>query len=147
MIRLLLINGPNMNMLGIRQPEIYGYDSLDDIEAIASARAKSLGAQLECFQSNSEGAIITRLHEAYGKVDGILINPAAFTHYSYAIADAIAAVGIPTVEVHMSDINSRENFRKISVTAPQCIAQISGKGKESYSVGVEKIVEYITKEK
>ena len=142
-MKLLLINGPNMNMLGIRQPEIYGSDTLATIESLTVNKAKELGCEMDCFQSNYEGAIIDKIHEAYQKYDGIVINPAAYTHYSYAIADALGAVAIPAIEIHMSDIHSRESFRANSVTLPYCIGQVAGYGKESYAMGVEKLVEYI----
>lgn len=142
-MKLLLINGPNMNMLGIRQPEIYGRDTLETIENLTVNKAKELGCEMDCFQSNHEGAIIDKIHEAYNVYDGIVINPAAYTHYSYAIADAISSVGIPTIEIHMSDIHSRESFRANSVTLQYCIGQVAGFGKESYAIGVEKLVEHI----
>lgn len=141
--KILLINGPNMNMLGIRQPEIYGHDTLETIERLTAERAEGLGYECRCFQSNYEGAIIDAIHNAYGRYDGIVMNPAAFTHYSYAIADAVSAVAIPTIEVHMSDIHNRESFRRDSVILPYCIGQVSGLGKESYGAGVEKLVEYL----
>ena len=141
--KLLLINGPNMNMLGIRQPEIYGSDTLETIEKLTVERAESLGCECECFQSNYEGAIVEEIHRAYGRIDGIVMNPAAFTHYSYAIADAISAVAIPTIEIHMSDIHSRESFRHNSVILPYCIGQVAGLGKESYGVGVEKLIAHL----
>lgn len=142
-MKLLLINGPNMNMLGIRQPEIYGHDTLKTIEELTVRRAEELGYEMDTFQSNHEGEIIDRIHSSYGVYDGIVINPAAYTHYSYAIADAISAVGIPTVEIHMSDIKNRESFRANSVTLPYCIGQVAGLGKESYTKGVEKLAEYL----
>lgn len=141
--KILLINGPNMNMLGIRQPEIYGHDTLKTIERFTAERAAELGYECECFQSNYEGAIVEKIHGAYGKVDGIVMNPAAFTHYSYAIADAVSAVGLPVVEVHMSDIQNRESFRRDSVILPYCIGQISGRGKDSYVLGVEKLAAHL----
>ena len=141
--KLLLINGPNMNMLGIRQPEIYGRDTLETVESLTVERARELGYECECFQSNYEGAIVEKIHQAYGKVDGIVMNPAAFTHYSYAVADAVSAVAIPTIEIHMSDIHSRESFRRKSVILPYCIGQVAGLGKESYAVGVERLVDYL----
>lgn len=144
-MKLLLINGPNMNMLGIRQPEIYGKDTLKTIEELAVKKAKELGFEMDCFQSNHEGAIIDAIHDAYKKYDGIVINPAAYTHYSYAIADAISAVGIPAIEIHMSDIHSRESFRANSVTLPYCIGQVAGHGKDSYAIGVERLAEYLNK--
>ncbi len=142
-MKLLLINGPNMNMLGIRQPEIYGHDTLRTIEELTVKRAEELGYEMDVFQSNHEGAIIDKIHEAYGVYDGIVINPAAYTHYSYAIADAISSVGIPAIEIHMSDIKNRESFRANSVTLPYCIGQVAGFGKESYSIGVERLVKYL----
>ncbi len=141
--KILLINGPNMNMLGIRQPEIYGRDSLETIERLTRERAAELGYECECFQSNYEGAVVEEIHRAYGRVDGIVMNPAAFTHYSYAVADAVSAVGLPVVEVHMSDIHSRETFRSRSVILPYCIGQVAGHGKDSYRIGVEKLIAYL----
>lgn len=141
--KILLINGPNMNMLGIRQPEIYGRDTLETVEKLAVERAKSRGYECDCFQSNYEGAIVEKIHEAYGKYDGIVMNPAAFTHYSYAVADAVSAVALPTVEVHMSDIHNRESFRQNSVILPYCIGQVAGMGKESYGAGVDKLIDHL----
>lgn len=142
-MKLLLINGPNMNMLGIRQPEIYGADTLEEIERVAVECAKELGCEMDCFQSNHEGEIIDEIHRAYKKYDGIVINPAAYTHYSYAIADALGAVAIPAIEIHMSDIHARESFRANSVTLAYCIGQVAGYGKESYAMGTRKLVEYL----
>ena len=141
--KILLINGPNMNMLGIRQPEIYGRDTLETIEALTKKRAEELGYECECFQSNYEGAIVEEIHRAYGRVAGIVMNPAAFTHYSIAVADAVSAVGLPVVEVHMSDIHSRESFRHNSVILPYCIGQVAGHGRDSYAIGVEKLVAHL----
>ncbi len=140
-MKILVINGPNLNLLGKREPEIYGSETLDEILEWLTATAEAKGHGLEHFQSNHEGAIIDRLHEAMGQADGIIINPGAFTHYSYAIRDAITAMGIPTVEVHLSDIHSREDFRKISVIAPACVGQVSGLGKEGYLEGLRKLVQ------
>ncbi len=141
--KILLINGPNMNMLGIRQPEIYGRDTLETIEALTKAKAEELGYECECFQSNYEGAVVEAIHKAYGRIDGIVMNPAALTHYSYAVADAVSAVGIPTIEVHMSDIHSRESFRHNSVILPYCIGQVAGHGKYSYTIAVEKLAAHL----
>ncbi len=141
--KILLINGPNMNMLGIRQPEIYGRDTLEDIEALTKAKAEELGYECECFQSNYEGAVVEAIHKAYGRIDGIVMNPAAFTHYSYAVADAVSSVGIPTIEVHMSDIHNRESFRHNSVILPYCIGQVAGHGKQSYTIAVEKLAAHL----
>lgn len=122
-----------MNMLGIREPGTYGTMTLEEINSHILAQAQDIDAELEFFQSNHEGGIIDELQAAYyDGVDGIVLNPAAFTHYSYAIRDAIASIGIPVVEVHISDIYNREEFRKVSVIADVCIAQIAGKGWEGY---------------
>ena len=141
--KILLINGPNLNMLGIRKPEIYGTTTLKDIENDLCDYAEKKGCSLSCFQSNHEGAIIDELHKAYGKTDGIIINPGAYTHYSYAIRDAIESVMIPTVEIHLSDIHSRESFRSISVIEPVAIKQISGHGKDGYFMALDFLLEYI----
>lgn len=125
---------------------MYGTATLDDIEAMVAERAADLGVDACFFQSNHEGAIIDRLHEAIGVCDGIVLNPGAYTHYSYAIRDAIAAIGIPVVEVHLSDIDAREEFRRVSVTAEVCVAQISGLGPRSYLQGLESLVTRLRKE-
>ena len=136
-MKIQVINGPNMNMLGIREPEIYGALTLEEINRQLLKKGGELGLDLGFFQSNHEGAIIDKIQECYGKADGIVINPGAYTHYSIAIRDALAAVGVPTVEVHLSDINSREDFRKISVIKSVCIKQIWGKGVNSYTEALE----------
>ena len=135
--KLKLIHGPNLNMLGVRQPEIYGHDTLSDIEQLVVSEAKKKGFVADCFQSNSEGAIIDAIQSCYQACDGIILNAGAYTHYSYAIRDAIKAITIPVVEVHISDIEKREEFRHLSVTAPVCIAQIRGHGFESYTMGID----------
>lgn len=136
-MNIQVINGPNMNMLGIREPEIYGSLTLEEINRQLMKKGEELGISLDFYQSNHEGAIIDKIQDCYGKADGLVINPGAYTHYSIAIRDAIAAVGIPTVEVHLSDINSREDFRKISVIKNVCMKQIWGKGINSYSEALE----------
>lgn len=136
-MNILVINGPNLNLLGKREPEIYGRESLEDIQRWLCEQPETTGMELRFFQSNHEGAIIDTLHDAIGGTDGIMINPGAFTHYSYAIRDAIEAVNIPTVEVHLSDIQNREDFRKISVIKPVCIKQIYGLGKVSFLEGLK----------
>lgn len=146
MLRILVVNGPNLNLLGTREPEVYGSATLDDIEAMVAERAADLGVDVCFFQSNHEGSIIDRLHEAIGVCDGVLMNPGAYTHYSYAIRDAVAAIGLPVVEVHLSDITAREDFRAISVIAPVCVAQISGRGPASYLDGLESLVSRLRKE-
>ncbi len=140
-MKILVINGPNLNMLGIREPEIYGNLTLDEINRKLEKTAEELKLELTFFQSNHEGLIVDTIQSAYGKMDGIVINPAAFTHYSIAIRDAISAVGIPTVEVHLSDIQNRESFRSSSVTEAVCIKQICGKGVNSYIEALEFMAE------
>ncbi|MDQ1909579.1 type II 3-dehydroquinate dehydratase [Paenibacillus sp. GD4] len=140
MKQVLLLNGPNLNMLGVREPGVYGSTSLQDIENRMTDLAAELGVQLECFQSNHEGALIDKIHEAHGRKDGIVMNPGAFTHYSYAIRDAISAVGLPFVEVHISNIHKREAFRHVSVLAPVGLGQISGFGADSYELGLRALV-------
>jgi 3-dehydroquinate dehydratase-2 len=131
-MRVLVVNGPNLNLLGVRNPEVYGRQSLADLEQHCLAWGTELGLVVETFQSNHEGAIIDRLHAALGTTDGIVINPGALTHYSYALHDAIEAVAIPTVEVHLSDILSREPWRAHSVLAPVCLTSIAGRGFAGY---------------
>ena len=142
---LLLINGPNLNMLGRRDPAQYGSFTLADVEKISTEAAFSRGYKLECFQSNHEGAIIDKIHEAMTRVDGIVINPGALTHYSYAILDAIDLCGLPVIETHISDISGREAFRRISVTSPACCGQIMGLGIESYPRAVHLLCDTIEK--
>lgn len=136
-MRFLIINGPNLNMLGIREPEIYGKETLDDLMEYVKNFCIPRDIDVEFIQSNSEGAIIDAIQAAYGKFDGIIINPAAYTHTSIAIPDAIKAVNIPAVEVHLSDIANREDFRSISYTASACIATVKGKHFDSYLDAVE----------
>tara|TARA_B100001142_G_C13692086_1_gene406350 strand:- start:36 stop:464 length:429 start_codon:yes stop_codon:yes gene_type:complete len=132
-MKFLILNGPNLNLVGIREPEIYGKESLEHIISWVTKQVDTIKYDLQWFQSNSEGEIINKLHWAFeSKFNGIIINAGAYTHYSYAIRDAISAINIPTVEVHLSDINSREDFRKKSVIKEVAIKQISGKGKEGY---------------
>ena len=140
-MNILVINGPNMNMLGVREPEIYGRETLADLENMIRAHCKSHGVTCEFFQSNHEGAIVDRIQQAYGTSDGIVINPAAYTHTSVAIPDALRAVGIPAVEVHVSDIAARESYRHISYTKEACIAQIAGRGLKGYLDAVDLLIE------
>lgn len=137
MKRILVINGVNLNMLGIREPEVYGKATLADLNQMVERKAKELGCEVECFQSNVEGEICSKIHEAYGKCDGIIINPAAYTHYSYAIRDAISSVQIPTIEVHISNVHGREAFRDNSVIVPECVGQICGLGYKGYLYALE----------
>ena len=139
-MNIQVINGPNMNLLGIREPDIYGTFTMEEINRQLTRKGEELGIALNFYQSNHEGDIIDKIQECYGNVDGIVINPGAYTHYSIAIRDAIAAVGILTVEVHLSDINSREDFRKISVIKNVCVKQIWGKGINSYTEALEFLV-------
>lgn len=131
-MKILVINGPNINMLGIREPEIYGTETYEDLINYITAETEKLDTELTFFQSNHEGALVDTIQEAYGKYDGIVINPAAYTHTSVAILDAVKAVGIPTVEIHISDPNSREDFRKVSYIRAACVATICGRGFAGY---------------
>ena len=135
-MRVLVIHGPNLNLLGERQPEIYGTQTLAEINDFITASASDFGVTVECIQHNSEGAIIDAIHAARDRVDAIVINPGAYSHYSYAIADAIASVPIPVVEAHLSNIASREAHRRTSVTAAACRGSISGFGALSYVLAV-----------
>ena len=131
-MKIMVINGPNINMLGIREPGIYGTNSFADLLALIEATAKAESLEIEQFQSNHEGAIVDKIQACYGKVDGIVINPAAYTHTSVAILDALKAVGIPAVEVHISKVSDREAFRQISYTGMYCEKTIQGKGLDGY---------------
>ncbi len=141
MKKILLVNGPNLNMLGVRDPAIYGSDTLAAIEAMVVAYGAEHGAQVDCFQSNHEGALVDKLHEAHGRYDGIVYNPGAHTHYSYALHDAVECIDVPVVEIHLSDISQREEFRRISVIAPACVGQVKGLGKEGYLRALDILLE------
>lgn len=136
-MKILVINGPNLNMLGIREPDIYGKQTFAALEEFILSAANELGHSVTLFQSNHEGAIVDAIQEAYGKYEGIVINPAAYTHTSIAILDALKAVGIPTVEVHLSDINTREDFRKHSFVSLIAKKTVCGLGFEGYKVALE----------
>ena len=139
--KILVMNGPNLDMLGTREPAVYGYDTLEALEKTVIAYAAERGVKATCFQSNSEGKLINKLHKAPAKYDAVIYNPGAHTHYSYAIRDAIASIDTPVVEVHLSDVDSREGFRRVSVTAPVCVAQIKGMGIQGYCDAVDYLLD------
>ncbi len=141
-MKVLIINGPNLNMLGIREKDIYGTGTYEDLCSYIKNEANKLNVRVSLFQSNSEGAIIDEIQRAYVNEDGIIINPGAYTHYSYAIYDAIKAVNIKTVEVHISNIYDREEFRRNSVISPACIKQISGQGFKGYIEALKVLINY-----
>ena len=139
-MKILVINGPNLNMLGIREPGIYGKNTFADLLALLENTAKELGVEVEQFQSNHEGDIVDKIQWAYGKIDGIVINPAAYTHTSVAILDALKAVSIPAVEVHISDVDTREPFRQISYAGMACVKTIKGHGFQGYREAMQYLV-------
>lgn len=140
-MKILVINGPNLNFLGIREKKIYGTQDYEYLKELIAKKAEDEKCEIEVFQSNHEGAIIDRIQEAYfDQTEGIVINPGAYTHYSYAIHDALASVSMPKVEIHISDIQNREDFRKVSVTAPACDEQIYGRGLQGYLDAIDVIL-------
>jgi 3-dehydroquinate dehydratase-2 len=145
MTKILLLHGPNLNLLGVREPSVYGHMTLEQMDALIAKHAESIGVEVTAIQSNFEGDLINAIHTAVEKVNAIVINPGAFTHYSYAIRDAIAAVKMPTVEVHLSNVHCREEFRRNSVIAPVCAGQICGFGVYSYILGIEAAVHLVRK--
>jgi len=145
--RILIVNGPNLQLLGKREPGIYGAETLDAVIAAAVERGREMGVHVDAVQSNTEDVIATKLGDAIGVYDGIIINPAAYTHTSIVIRDAIAATGLPTVEVHLSNIFKREEFRHTSMTAPVCIGQITGLGGFGYVLALEALVRALGSEK
>ena len=140
-MKILVLNGPNINMLGIREPGIYGTKTFQDLLALLEKTGEELGVETEQFQSNHEGALVDRIQEAYGNTDGIVINPAAYTHTSVAILDALKSVGIPAVEVHISDVDAREAFRQISYAGLACEKTIKGQGLDGYRQAIVYLVE------
>ncbi|MBE7017722.1 MAG: type II 3-dehydroquinate dehydratase [Ruminococcaceae bacterium] len=142
-MKILVINGPNLNMLGIREPELYGKSDYAALVAFAENACRDAGFECEVYQSNHEGAIVDKIQSAYKKVDGIIINPAAYTHTSVAILDALKAVAIPAVEVHLTDVNTREDFRKISYAGMACLKTYAGHGFEGYRMAAEYLKNYL----
>jgi 3-dehydroquinate dehydratase II len=146
-ISILVLHGPNLNLLGLREPGIYGSLTLNDINSLLEKEALTLQANISPFQSNHEGVLVDAIHDAYGKYQGILINPGAYTHTSVALRDAITGVNLPAVEVHLSNIYRREDFRHYSYIAPVAVGQISGFGAQSYLLGLQALVNYLRKDK
>lgn len=145
-MKILVINGPNLNFLGIREKNIYGNQDYDYLLNMIAEKGAATGSTIEVFQSNHEGAIIDRIQDAYfDGTEGIVINPGAYTHYSYAIHDALASVHMPKIEIHISDITKREEFRKVSVTRPACDGQIYGKGLEGYLSAIDEVIKLASK--
>ena len=144
-MKILVINGPNMNMLGLREPEIYGNVNYKGLIEMIKKEADSMNIETEFFQSNHEGALVDKIQEAYGVFDGIIINPAAYTHTSVAILDAVKSVGIPTIEVHVSDPDTRDEFRKVSYIRQACIGTVKGKGLQGYIEALHTLNDYLKK--
>ena len=142
-MKFLVINGPNLNMLGIREPDIYGRQTYADLVELVKSAGEEAGVDIDCFQSNHEGEIVDRIQQAYGVCDGIVINPAAYTHTSVAILDALKAVAIPAVEVHVSDVSSRESFRQVSYPGMTCIRTFAGYGFEGYRMAILFLKDYL----
>lgn len=143
MMRILVLHGPNLNMLGVREPEVYGTDTLEDINRSLETAAAGRGIEMRIRQSNHEGVLVDEIQQALGWADGILINPGAYTHTSIALRDAIVAVGLPVVEVHMSDIHAREKFRHHSYIEPVALRQICGHGSDSYRLGLVALIDHL----
>ena len=140
-MKILVINGPNLNMLGIREPDIYGKNTYADLCELITDYADKKGVEVKLFQSNHEGALVDEIQAAYGKIDGIVINPAAYTHTSVAILDAVKSVGIPTVEVHISAVETREDFRQVSFVRKACVKTITGLGFDGYLRAIDTLIE------
>lgn len=144
-MKILVLNGPNLNMLGIREPKIYGKNSFADLLALLDQTAREAGVEVTQYQSNHEGSLVDAIQDAYGKYDGIVINPGAYTHTSVAILDALKAVSIPAVEVHISDVDAREPFRQISYAGMACVKTIKGQGLEGYRQAILFLKDYLNK--
>ena len=144
MIRILVLNGPNLNLIGIRETKIYGQDTIETINKEILHHAKEVGAECEIFQSNIEGELINRIHDARNNFDGIIINAGAYSHYSIAIRDAISSVSVPCVEVHLSNIFARDEFRRTSVISAVCVGHISGFGKNSYILALDALLKIVS---
>jgi 3-dehydroquinate dehydratase-2 len=142
-MRVLVLHGPNLNLLGEREPEVYGSQTLSEIDDAIAAAGKELGIEVRCEQYNGEGAIVEALHAARKRDSGIIINPGAYAHYSYAIRDAIAAIGLPAIEVHLSNVAAREAFRHVSVTAAACRGVVSGLGASGYTLALRALAEIL----
>jgi 3-dehydroquinate dehydratase-2 len=141
-MKILVINGPNINMLGIREKHIYGSENYDALVGLCKKTGEKLGVDIECYQSNHEGDLVDRIQKAYfDKVDGIVMNPAAYTHTSIALLDALKSVGLPTVEVHISDVSKREDYRQISFVREYCFATVTGQGFEGYLTAIDMLLE------
>lgn len=142
-LSLLVLNGPNLNLLGTREPAVYGHATLADVEALCQTRAQPLGAVVTCRQSNHEGQLVDWIHEARGQHHGIILNAGAYTHTSIALADAIRGVGLPVVEVHLSNVHARESFRQVSYIAPIALGVIAGFGPAGYGLAIEALVGHL----
>jgi len=146
-MKFLIMNGPNINMLGIREPAVYGSQNFEALQSFIRSACQEAGVECELYQSNHEGALVDKIQEAYGKIDGIVINPAAYTHTSVALLDAVKAVNIPTVEVHISDVSAREDFRQVSYIRLACVKTIAGLGFEGYRQAILFLKDYLTEKK
>ena len=144
-MKILVLNGPNINMLGIREPGVYGSQSYSELLRLLDVWAQELGVEMAHFQSNHEGSLVDKIQDAYGKYDGIVINPAAYTHTSIAILDALKAVAIPAVEIHISDVSQRESFRQISYAGKACVKTIMGQGLDGYRQAMVYLKDYLSK--
>ena len=146
-MKILILNGPNLNLLGTRDPAIYGAQTLDDLRENLESLAQELGAEIDFRQSNLEGELVQWLQESVGEYEGIVFNPAAYSHTSVAIRDCLAAISTPCIEVHLSNVEAREDFRQVAMTAAECVGRISGLGFESYRLGLRAIIDYLSSPK